>query len=426
MRSECTERLTEGIDGESFAEWHRERQWAQNIREGQPYFNGPSPVPPVEKHTPSHLLQCHRKLYYWKEKAPAEQEEPEGIFWTGNKFEEDVAVPFLQDVIGDDAYVRNSIWVDFEEETPAGTLRSKGETIPCIVDRQSEPLLVTEIKTRDEVDYLDEPNRHHRAQVHAYMRGLTEKHDRDIDEVIIIYGSRKTLTVRAFPVEFDPAFWREVVEWAADHSEYRSDGLLPPAEPEYGWECRFCDYRHRCGQSNEPYADEGHTGSSLDWLTTRELKSLSTFEPTMTPISRRHWHGSTPISPTSTRSVDGRVHAVRPSTRGTKSTGMATPMVLRSAQSVQQRVNSPPSHVPTREKPMDAEALAECALAQDDPDIEVFVERHGRDELVEAADYAFEYITGNVNHCIMAHERGISPLEAAIILETLASLADVE
>lgn len=121
------------IDGESFAEWHRERQWAQNIREGQPYFNGPSPEPPAEKHTPSQLLQCHRKLFYRKANAPAEQEEPDGIFWTGTKFEEDVAVPFLQDVVGDNAYVRNSVWVDFEEETVSGTLRFKGETDPGIV-----------------------------------------------------------------------------------------------------------------------------------------------------------------------------------------------------------------------------------------------------------------------------------------------------
>lgn len=252
--------VADKIDGETFAEWYRERQWRRNIREGQPYFNGPSPIPPPEKHTPSQLLQCHRKLYYRKANAPAEQEEPKGIFWTGNKFEEDVAVPFLQDVVGDDAYIRNSMWVDFEEETESGTLRLKGETDPCVVDRESVPLLVTEVKTKEEVDHLDGPNRHHRAQVHAYMRGLTEKHDRDIDEAIIIYGSRKTLTVRAFRVAFDDAFWREVVAWAADHSEYRSEDVLPPAEPEYGWECRFCDYRHRCGQSDEPHADEGPQG----------------------------------------------------------------------------------------------------------------------------------------------------------------------
>ena len=32
---------------------------------------------------------------------------------------------------------------------------------------------------------------------------------------------------------------------------------MPPADPEYGWECLFCDYCHRCSQSDEPYSDEG-------------------------------------------------------------------------------------------------------------------------------------------------------------------------
>lgn len=249
------------ISGESFAEWYREREWAQNIREGRPYFNGPSPIPPPEKHTPSQLLQCHRKIHYRQANAPAEQETPVGIFWAGTRFEEDVVVPYLRDLVHDeDAYVRNSMWVDFEEATDAGTVRFKGATDPCIVDRESAPLLPTEVKTKREVADLDGPNRHHRAQVHAYMRGLAEKHDREVDAAVIIYGARKTLNVRAFTVEFDPEFWREVVKWAADHTAYREAGELPAADPEYDWECGFCDYQHRCGQSDQPYADEGPRG----------------------------------------------------------------------------------------------------------------------------------------------------------------------
>ncbi len=252
--------FAERVNGESFGEWYREREWARNIQKGKPYFNGPSRVPPPERHTPSSLLQCHRKIVYRQENAPAEQEEPEGIFWTGRQFEEDVISPFLRDVVGDDAYVRNSIWVDFEEETDAGVIQFKGATDPCIVDRDAAPILPTEVKTKDEVDYFDEPNRHHRAQVHAYMRGLSEKFDRDVNEAVIIYGGRTSMNVRAFREEFDEAFWREVVKWTARHNEYREESELPPADPEYDWECQFCDYRHRCGKSDEPYSDELPTG----------------------------------------------------------------------------------------------------------------------------------------------------------------------
>lgn len=248
------------ISSEDFAEWYRERKFARNIREGKPYFNGPSRVPPPERHSPSSLLQCHRKIVYRQENAPAEQEKPEGIFWTGRRFEEDIIAPYLRDIVGNDTYVRNSMWIDFEEETDEGDVRFKGTTDPCIVDREAKPLLPTEVKTKEEVDHLDEPNRHHRAQVHAYMRGLTEKHDRDVDEAIILYGSRKKMNVRAFRVSFTPEFWNEVVEWAARHTDRRERDVLPAADPEYDWECQFCDYRHRCGQSDEPYADEGTRG----------------------------------------------------------------------------------------------------------------------------------------------------------------------
>jgi len=137
-------------------------------------------------------------------------------------------VPYLRDVVYDsDAYVRTSMWVDFKEETKAGTGRFKGATDPCIVDRQSEPLLPTEVRVK---------------------------------EAVVVYGLRETLNLRAFTVVFDEAFWREVVEWAATYTAYREERELPPTDPEYGWECQLCDYRYRFGQSDEPYEAVGPTG----------------------------------------------------------------------------------------------------------------------------------------------------------------------
>lgn len=68
------------------------------------------------------------------------------------------------------------------------------------------------------------------------------------------------LNLRALPVEFDDAFCREVVELAANYTAYRDEEELPPADPEYGCECCFCDDRHRCGQSDQPFADEEPCG----------------------------------------------------------------------------------------------------------------------------------------------------------------------
>lgn len=251
------EQLIEQITVDQFTTWHRRKKWRENIENGQPYFNGTGSIPDPERHSPSSLLQCHRKVTYRQLNAPEEQGDPQGIFWFGTKFEEELALPFLQETVSDEgAFVSNSLWVDYTVHTPAGDVQIKGSTDPVIVDADGMPILPTEIKTKSSVDDVDEPNRHHLAQVHAYIVGLNEKHDCDISQAVLIYGARKSLDVAVFHVEFDHEFWEEtVLKWASAHTQYRLDETLPPANPEYDWECRFCDYRHRCGQSNRDYVD---------------------------------------------------------------------------------------------------------------------------------------------------------------------------
>jgi len=146
-------------------------------------------------------------------------------------------------------------------ETTTGELRIKGSTDPVIVDTDATPILPTEIKTKSSVDNITEPNRHHRAQVHAYLVGLTEKFEEEITDAVLVYGGRESLELKTFHVEFDPEFWNEVVvEWAEQHTQYRLDEKLPPGDPEYDWECRFCSYRVRCGKSDTDHHDYSPSG----------------------------------------------------------------------------------------------------------------------------------------------------------------------
>ena len=75
--------LLRSISNRSFNDWYNEREYEENILQGRPYFNGLSSPPPAEKHTPSKLLQCHRKVAYAPENAPREEASPDGLFWTG-------------------------------------------------------------------------------------------------------------------------------------------------------------------------------------------------------------------------------------------------------------------------------------------------------------------------------------------------------
>jgi CRISPR-associated exonuclease Cas4 len=255
-------RLANSISPNSFDQWYREREFRENIREGTPYFNGTSPITPPERHSPSSLLQCHRKTTYNQLNAPEESEAPTGIFWFGSQFEEEIVLLFLQEaVVGENEYVTNSLWVDFTIESEAGELRIKGETDPVIVTPDATPLLVTEIKTKDSVGHVETPNTHHRAQAHAYMKGLSEKYNRDVTEAIILYGSRTTFDIKVFHIEFDPFFWRNtVLRWAEQHTTYRLREELPPADPEFSWECEFCSFRERCGRGEKRYENAGAEG----------------------------------------------------------------------------------------------------------------------------------------------------------------------
>jgi len=76
-----------GVSNRGFNEWYAERQFETNILEGKSYFNGASPPKPPNQHTPSKLLQCHRKVSYARLNAPREGTPPEGLFWIGSEFE---------------------------------------------------------------------------------------------------------------------------------------------------------------------------------------------------------------------------------------------------------------------------------------------------------------------------------------------------
>lgn len=253
--SEVVERFIESTTGEDFSKWYKERQFVENIRQGTPYFNGPPSQQPPERHSPSQLLRCQRKSYYRHFNAPEETRGADGIFWIGDQFESDLAVPFLRAQVEDDYYVRNSMWVDFEIECDGQTVKIRGETDPVLVDDESRPLLLTEIKSTSSITHLDSPKQYHRAQCHSYLYGLSEKYDVNLTEAIILYAERETLKMKRFRLEFDPYFWTQVLQWAATQTTHRAMESLPPANPEYSWECQYCPYRNRCGQGDTAGSD---------------------------------------------------------------------------------------------------------------------------------------------------------------------------
>lgn len=254
--------LSEAINN-AFTDWYRDEQIKQNMRDGQPWRHTPASIPGPERHSPHKLLQCQRKNYYKRQNAPKENPPPTGVFWAGTRIEEDLVMPFLEDVAADtelQAYVQNSMWVDYEIDTGAGPIHIKGSTDPVICSQHGDPILPTEIKTKQSLDAESEedlvPAPHHRAQLHAYLYGLNDAVSYPLDTGLIIYVDREHHDLVAKRVGFDSGFWEgTVLEWAETQTEYRLDESLPPADPEFDWECTYCSFRTRCGKADDTVDD---------------------------------------------------------------------------------------------------------------------------------------------------------------------------
>lgn len=251
--------ITEVVSEQRFHAWYAEQQIEDNILNGQWYFNQPSPPPDPEKHIPSKLLQCHRKVHYARQNAPKETAVPDGLFWFGTEFEEQVIVPFLQDVSPDGIYVQNGIWVNETIEHNGHELLVKGSTDPALVTEDATPLVLSEVKTTLSIENKVGPSPHHRAQLTAYLYALNQEYEHDVTG-LVIYCDRESFDLVVFEIPFDPDFWDDIVEWMDVLTRYEAVGDLPPAQPEHGWECQYCDFRNRCGKTDEPYADVGPGG----------------------------------------------------------------------------------------------------------------------------------------------------------------------
>lgn len=235
-------------------EWYREQTTRKNIENGNAEYNTPQPPPSADVFRPNRLLQCRRKQYYGEQNAPRESPPPKGIYFAGSKVEEDLVLPYLREQVAswsDELFVANSLWIEEDVTAGNGDVTLRGSTDPVIVQENGFPVFVTEIKSKRSFNGSPSVSPHHRAQLHAYMAGLSAKHDASVREGAILYVSREDLELEIMSVSFDDDFWSRVGEWMEKLTTDRMHNELPSAEPEHDWECRYCPYAARCGAHTE-------------------------------------------------------------------------------------------------------------------------------------------------------------------------------
>lgn len=260
-------RLTSLFGAQEFTDWYVTYEQRRNLQEGYGATrNDPAHQPDDSTLSPSQLDNCQRMNYYQARNAPSEDGLPHGIFRSGHDFEELVEL-YLREVIADkNEDVLNPVPIEFSERDVTIT----GSTDPVLVDLRGNIVLPVEVKTTGSLHYIrkdGEPKDRHKAQAHAYARGLQEKFNLDEPPTYaFIYASRETLDVETFFMEFDEDYWESVLDWCEDTVEYRVEDVLPPTvsgEKEYM--CGYCDFRHRCGAYEPGIKPEKHERSG-DWV----------------------------------------------------------------------------------------------------------------------------------------------------------------
>jgi len=262
------EHFREQLTEDAFNDWHLIQERNRNADEGyDDTRNDPAHMPAPEDQSPSNLLNCHRMSYYKARNTPREEKLPYGIFKFGHDFEA-YAETFLQEQVSPEGTtVKNVERIDFENED----IRFTGSTDPVIFDDQTDkPLALFEVKTSKNLHFVRKGGvkTRHKAQSHAYARGLQEKYNLESPPpIFFIYGGREDLDVAMFEVEFDAEFWNdEVIEWAEQDTEYRNDVELPPALDPDGsksYMCSYCDYAERCG-NYEPSSESPNSSNYVE------------------------------------------------------------------------------------------------------------------------------------------------------------------
>jgi hypothetical protein len=257
--------LAENITEQAFEDFHKLKERERNAEEGYgDTRNDVTHMPDASHQSPSKLLSCHRMSWYDAHNTPREDRLPYGIFKFGHDFEAHFEEFLAEHITGSDLSVRNVERVEFSDNG----VDISGTTDPVVFDENGNPVALFEVKTTQNTYHVrnrGEANERHRAQAHAYVKGLMEKYDLESPpKIFYAYGGREDLDVFITSETFDATFWNDtVLQWAETDIEYRNGDELPPAledghEREY--QCTYCDYQERCGNydpdSKSPESDD--------------------------------------------------------------------------------------------------------------------------------------------------------------------------
>ena len=190
------------------------------------------PRTPSGKFNPSYLGQCHRK-HFWKRKGVESDNPPNDrtfrVFKCGDLFEHFVCqhIPAMQKqvVIETDDFKGFADIVSEDEVMDVKSINSKAF---WWMDKDTYDITVEK--------------RHNILQVIFYAKELNKPKAR------LVFIEKDTLSIKEYGF-FVSKWIDDLVKEISILRKYWTDNKLPDAEPQAGWECRYCSFAEKCKQA---------------------------------------------------------------------------------------------------------------------------------------------------------------------------------
>ncbi len=204
------------------------------------YFKRELKVKLIGRYYPSEVGQCLRKSYYSFMLPKETDKDLAKIFEVGNILHEFVAKVFASEKNPDVDLVES----ETPFEIPIDDFIISGRIDNIILLKPEQKKIVVEVKSTKMLSMMETAQESHQMQLQLYL------HAKQIQHGMILYLEKNTLQSKTFSLEYDPEFYRQIINRFRKLHNYLRNTSLPEPEArmkaEKNWLCRNCEYREEC------------------------------------------------------------------------------------------------------------------------------------------------------------------------------------
>jgi CRISPR/Cas system-associated exonuclease Cas4 (RecB family) len=199
----------------------------------------------IGRYYPSEVGNCLRKNWY-SYKYPLEVDQDKlKIFEVGNMLHGFV-VEVMRDERQEDIELLES---EFPFKIEMKDFIISGRVDDLILIKSNSKKVLVEVKSTRNVDFIEEPQSHHVAQLMFYMAAS------NIHNGVILYIDKNDLHSKVFEIPFDEFKSAEIVDRFNFLHDHLTKNNLPLAEAkkvqDMSWMCKFCEYSNKCDKEEK-------------------------------------------------------------------------------------------------------------------------------------------------------------------------------